>query len=87
MGIIEPRRDGDGVIRVEDVGSWRIVKYYGISYRTAELREILTTGKESTGARVRQVNLCNDLDIVSSMVITTFPEQPMSNHFVNIQFI
>ena len=41
VGVIEPRRDGDRVVRMEDVGRGRIVNDDGVLDRTAELREVL----------------------------------------------
>ena len=41
VGVIEPRRDWDRVVRMEDVGRGRIVNDDGVLDRTAELREVL----------------------------------------------
>ena len=41
MGVIEPRRYGDCVIRMEDVGRRRVVDYDGVFDRAAQLREVL----------------------------------------------
>ena len=35
--VVEPRRDGHRVVRVEDVGRWRVVQDYGVADGAAEL--------------------------------------------------
>lgn len=44
-------------------------------------------GNKLTRAKIAVIEFDDNLDIVSSMVITAFSEQPMCNNFVNIQLI
>jgi hypothetical protein len=39
--VVEPGRDGDSVVRVEDVGCRRVVDDDAVCHRTSKLREIL----------------------------------------------
>ena len=41
VGVGEPAADGDGVLRVEDVGCWGVVDDYCFAEVTANLGEIL----------------------------------------------
>ena len=39
--VVEPARDGHGVVWVEDVRCWRVVNNDRLAYRPAELRQVL----------------------------------------------
>jgi hypothetical protein len=39
--VVEPRRDGDRIVRVEDIGSWGVVEDDSVGNGAAELGEVL----------------------------------------------
>ena len=43
MRVVEPRRDWDGVVRVENVGRRRVVQDNRVRNWTAQLRQVLQT--------------------------------------------
>jgi hypothetical protein len=43
MRVVEPRRDWDGVVRVEDIGRRRVVQDNRVGNWTAQLRQVLQT--------------------------------------------
>lgn len=61
VGIVEPARDRDGVVGMEDVRSWRVVDDDRLSYRSPQLAEILYVVALVVVARLAEQAMLDDL--------------------------
>jgi hypothetical protein len=98
--VVEPRRDGHGVVDVENIRSWRVVDDDALRHWPAELREILRSEKGSgsalrLGATVlRQavgsrmpIECSTHLHIVALVVVAALAEQTVLNDSVDVELV
>jgi len=83
MCVGEPTTDWDGVLWVEDVGSWRVIDDDGFFEIASDLRKVLLVVRIMKSTYSEQTYL----DIVSLMVVATFTEKSVMNDTMNVQLI
>jgi hypothetical protein len=79
----EPTADRDGVLRVEDVGSGRVVDDNRVLEVAPDLRQVLWL----LALAVSIVNTSTYLHIVTLVVITALAEEPVVDNTVDIQLV
>jgi hypothetical protein len=100
--VVEPGRDRDGVVRVEDVGRGRVVDDDRVLHRATELREVLSrverSGRQECATshtprfltkreRSEKEKPPTHLNVVPLVVVAALPEQPVLHNAVDVELV
>ena len=91
MSVGEPAANGDGVLRVEDVGRRGVVDYNSFTEVAADLGEILYSTSESFPFQVYdkrpRENTVIYLDVVALVVVAAFAKESVMHNAMDIKLI
>ena len=92
MRVVEPRRDWDGVVRVEYVGRGRVVEDDRVGDGAAQLREVLQKVRDRSDrvsgmiSRWKMEEIAY-LDVVPAVVVAALAEQSVGDGLCGIKSV